>query len=67
MVKTSKEKYIERVPLKEVRELQFKKIRELYRSKWSYEEICKFMNVSKTTVFFAVRGRPKKKKFLPHS
>lgn len=49
------------VPLKERLQIRNKKIRELHKIGYSMEEICKMVNCSKTTVFFAIKGRPKKK------
>jgi orotate phosphoribosyltransferase-like protein len=39
-----------------------KRTRDLYKLGWSMDEISKMLNISKTTVFFAIRGRSKKKK-----
>ncbi len=52
------------IPLKskEVRELRNKEIRALYKLGYTMEQICKKVDASKTTVFFALRGRAPKKK-----
>lgn len=49
------------IPLKEQRRLRNARIKSLYSSGFSMNEICRVLNVSKTTVFFAV-NRPKKAK-----
>lgn len=56
---------------KEIRELRNKEISALYRIGYTYEEIAQKLNVSRTTIFFAIKGRyikgtgrPKKKIFL---
>lgn len=46
---------------KEIKELRNKEIRALYRIGYTMAEICKKVNVSKTTVFFAINGRGPKK------
>lgn len=51
----------EKLPVKVRVEMRNKTIRDLYRKKYSMDEICRYVNVSKTTVFFAIRGRGKKK------
>ena len=48
------------IPRKEAKEILYKKIRDLSKLNYSYEEICKMLDISKTTVFFAIRGRSKK-------
>lgn len=52
------------IPLKEQRRLRDKRIRSLYSSGYSYDEIVRALGVSKTTVFFAVKGmgKPTKRK-----
>jgi len=46
------------IPVKIRKELRNKEIRALYRIGYTMEEICKKLDVSKTTVFFAVnKGR----------
>lgn len=51
------------IPSKERRKLRDRKIRALHRLGYSMDQICMEMNVSKTTVFFAVNpdGRSKTK------
>lgn len=49
------------LPAKVRKELRDKDIRALYRKGYSMNEICAHKNVSKTTVFFAIRGRSKKR------
>lgn len=44
---------------REIRELRNKEIRALYRIGYTYEEIAKKLNVSRTTIFFAIKGRYK--------
>lgn len=46
---------------KEIRELRNKEIRALYRIGYTYEEISRKLNVSRTTIFFAIKGRNKYK------
>jgi transposase len=48
------------IPLKERRRLRDKRIRSLYASGYSMDEIVSALGASKTTVFYAV-NRPKKK------
>lgn len=48
------------IPLKEQRRLRNARIKSLYRQGQSMNDICRVLNVSKTTVFFAIHG-PKKK------
>lgn len=50
------------IPRTEAKEILYKKIRDLYALKYSYEEICSMLDISKTTVFFAIKGRAKKSK-----
>lgn len=50
-----------RLPIKVRKELRDKEIKALYRKGFSMNEICAIQNVSKTTVFFAINGRAKKK------
>lgn len=59
----NKDDYI--VPLKDRIKFRNRKIRSLYKLGYSMEQICAEMNklgqgVSKTTVFFAIKGRSKK-------
>ena len=49
------------IPLKELKKLRNKKIVALYRSGFSMDEVAREMQISKTTVFFAVNGRWTKK------
>lgn len=54
------------IPAKERVKLRTKKIRALYGIGYSMDQICEEMKklgqgVSKTTVFFAIKGRNKKK------
>lgn len=53
---------MERLPIKERVELRNKKIRDLHRLNYSTEEISSILNVSRTTIFFVINGRTKKKK-----
>ncbi len=46
---------------REIRELRNKEIRALYKIGYTYEEIAKKLNVSRTTIFFAIKGRAPKK------
>lgn len=48
------------IPLKEQRRLRNARIKSLYRQGHSMDDICRVLNVSKTTVFFAING-PKTK------
>jgi len=50
-----------RIPSSDARKILFKKIRDLYRLKYDYEDICSMLNVSRITVFFALNkeGRAK--------
>ena len=50
------------IPLKEQRRLRVKRIKALYASGYSMDEVCKVLGVSKTTVFFAVKRRKAKVK-----
>ena len=49
-----------KIPRKDAKEILYGKIRDLYKLKYSYEEISDMLDVSKTTVFFAIKGRAKK-------
>lgn len=53
---------IEIIPVKIRREVRDKKIRALFRAGYTMEAICKMEGHSKTTVFFAIKGRSKVKK-----
>ena len=46
-----------RKPVSERVKIRTKKIRSLYRAGYSMDEICKMESHSKTTVFFAIKGR----------
>ena len=48
------------LPVKVKKAIRNAKIRELYKAGYTLEDICKTEKVSKTTAFFAVRGRSKK-------
>lgn len=50
-----------KIPRKERIKIRNKRIKALYRAGFSMAEICADQNVSKTTVFFAIKGRSKKK------
>ncbi len=50
-----------KVPKREVRELLDKKARDLLKLGYSYEEIAGMLHISKAAVFFAIKGRAKKK------
>lgn len=54
------------IPLKEQRRIRDARIRALSKSGYSMNEICRVLNVSKTTVFFAVNGKKKKNKSEKH-
>ena len=56
--KMKKESYI---PIKVRKQIRNDKIKTLYRKGFSMDEICMTEGVSKTTVFFAINGRSKKK------
>lgn len=56
----NQEKGIQIIPRKERIRLRNKKIKELYKIGYDLPEICKLAKVSKTTAFFAIRGRSKK-------
>ena len=43
------------------KEQKNKEIKALYRKGYSMNEICAIQSVSKTTVFFAINGRSKKR------
>lgn len=51
-----------KIPYKDAKEILYKKIRDLHRLDYNYEEICRLLDVSKTTVFFAIKGRARKNK-----
>lgn len=48
------------LPKKERTAILYKKIKYLHKRGYSYSEISRFFNVSKTTVFVALKGRRKK-------
>lgn len=48
------------VPIKERKRMRDNKIRALYKLGYSMNQICVEVGCSKTTVFFAINGRPKK-------
>ena len=48
------------VPIKEQKEIRNEKIRKFYKLGYTMAQICKLVNASQTTVFFAIRGRKKK-------
>jgi len=48
------------IPIREQKRLRDKEVRALYRAGFSMNQICEKMGLSKTTVFFAVKGRIKK-------
>lgn len=53
------------IPVKERNRIRNKEIRALYRIGYTMKEICLKLNVSKTTVFYAInrpKGRSKKLK-----
>ena len=47
------------VPIKEQKEIRNEKIREFFKMGYTMAQICKLVNCSQTTVFFAIRGRKK--------
>lgn len=49
-----------RLPIKVRKQLRNQEIKALYRKGYSMDEICAIQSVSKTTVFFAIKGRSKK-------
>lgn len=49
------------IPIKERKKIQIREIKALYRIGYSMNEISRKMDVSKTTVFFALNGRRRKK------
>lgn len=52
---------MEIIPIKERKKLRDREIRSMYRLGYSMNQICAKLNLSKTTVFFAVnKGRVKK-------
>lgn len=48
------------IPPKERKRLLYREIKALYKIGYTMEQISLKLNVSKTTVFFAVKGRSKK-------
>lgn len=50
-----------RLPKKELKGMVDKKIRDLSKLGYSYEEIGSMLHISKAKVFFAIKGRAKKK------
>lgn len=61
IVKTGDKSRRYRVPKKEVKELLDKKARDLLKLGYSYEEIAGMLHISKAAVFFAIKGRAKKR------
>ncbi len=53
--------YIPMIPAQELKERRDKKIKQLFKEGYSMKEICSIVGCSKTTVFFAIKGRAKKK------
>ena len=49
---------------KDRRELKYRRIKDLHRLGYSMADICLIENVSKTTVFFALKGRAGNRKRL---
>ena len=49
------------IPRKDAMPILHKKIKDLYKIGYSYDEISDMMDVSKTTISFAVKGRAKDK------
>ena len=49
---------------KEQKEIRNKRIREFYKMDYTMEQICKIVGCSKTTVFYAIKGRAKKKMII---
>ena len=58
---TTESEQLNIVPLKERIKIRNKKIKDLYKIGYSGDEICEMTKLSKTTVFFAINGRSKKK------
>lgn len=54
------EEKIQIIPRKERVRIRNEKIKGLYKLGYDINEICKLAKVSKTTAFFAIRGRSKK-------
>lgn len=48
------------IPIRERKRLRDKEIRALYKLGYSMDQICLKLNLSKTTVFFAIKGRGKR-------
>ena len=59
---TPKKRKFPTIPRKEAMPILHKKIRDLYKVGYSYDEISDMLDVSKTTISFAVNGRAKESK-----
>ena len=49
------------IPNKDKKAILYKKIKDLRKLGWSMDEIVELLSVSKSTVFFAISGRAKRK------
>lgn len=54
------------IPMKDKKSILDKKIRDLSKLGYAYEEISRLLNVSKTTVFYAIKGRKKPSRKTSH-
>lgn len=55
----------EKIPESVARLVFSKQVKDLYSLGWTYDEIAKIFHVSKTSIFFAIKGRkPKQKEII---
>lgn len=52
----------DKIPVADKKKILEKKIRDLYRLKYNMDEISGLLSVSKSTVFYALKGRTSSKK-----
>lgn len=52
------------LPATETKKLLKKKIRDLNKLNYNMDEIARLLNVSKTTVFYTLKGRTNKKRLI---